>query len=49
MVDVFKTPQTLWHTDAEFSGRMLKEWDKIEPYKARALSRSGRRCETRDR
>ena len=37
MVDVFKTPRALWHTDAESSGRMLKEWDKIEPYKARGF------------
>jgi uncharacterized SAM-binding protein YcdF (DUF218 family) len=35
MVDTFKTPRSLWHTDAEFSRRMLSEWDKIEPYKAR--------------
>jgi hypothetical protein len=28
------TPRALWHTDPEFSRRMLREWDKIEPYKA---------------
>jgi uncharacterized SAM-binding protein YcdF (DUF218 family) len=33
-IDSFKTPRTLWHTDAEFSRRMIAEWDKIEPYKA---------------
>ena len=33
-VDSFATPRALWHTDAEFSRRMLHEWDKIEPYKA---------------
>ena len=33
-VDSFMTPRALWHTDAEFSRRMLHEWDKIEPYKA---------------
>jgi uncharacterized SAM-binding protein YcdF (DUF218 family) len=37
MVDSFKTPRALWHTDAEFSRRMLSEWDKIEPYKARGF------------
>jgi uncharacterized SAM-binding protein YcdF (DUF218 family) len=37
MVDGFKTPRALWHTDAEFSRRMLNEWDKIEPYKARGF------------
>ena len=37
MVDVFKTPRALWHTDAEFARRMLHEWHKIEPYKARGF------------
>lgn len=37
MVDSFATPRALWHTDAEFSRRMLHEWDKIEPYKARGF------------
>jgi uncharacterized SAM-binding protein YcdF (DUF218 family) len=36
-VDSFKTPRTLWHTDPEFRRRMLGEWDKIEPYKARGF------------
>jgi uncharacterized SAM-binding protein YcdF (DUF218 family) len=36
-VDSFETPRALWHTDAEFSRRMLNEWDKIEPYKARGF------------
>jgi uncharacterized SAM-binding protein YcdF (DUF218 family) len=36
-VDSFKTPRTLWHTDPEFSRRMLREWDKIEPYKAKGF------------
>jgi len=31
MIDSFETPRSLWHTDAEFSRRMLNEWDKIEP------------------
>ena len=37
MVDSFGTPRALWHTDAEFSRRMLREWHKIEPYKARGF------------
>ena len=36
-IDSFKTPRALWYTDAEFSRRMLIEWDKIEPYKARGF------------
>ena len=35
MVDSFATPRALWHTDPEFRRRVLHEWDKIEPYKAR--------------
>jgi uncharacterized SAM-binding protein YcdF (DUF218 family) len=34
-VDSFATPRALWHTDPEFRRRVLAEWDKIEPYKAR--------------
>ena len=37
MVDSFATPLALWHTDPEFRRRMLREWDKIEPYKARGF------------
>jgi uncharacterized SAM-binding protein YcdF (DUF218 family) len=37
MVDSFATPRALWHTDPEFSRRMLREWDKIEPYKAKGF------------
>jgi len=37
MVDGFATPRALWHTDPEFSRRMLTEWDKIEPYKAKGF------------
>jgi hypothetical protein len=37
MVDSFKMPRALWHTDGEFSRRMLNEWDKIEPYKAKGF------------
>jgi uncharacterized SAM-binding protein YcdF (DUF218 family) len=36
-VDSFDTPLALWHTDAEFRRRMLSEWDKIEPYKAKGF------------
>jgi uncharacterized SAM-binding protein YcdF (DUF218 family) len=36
-VDSFKTPRTLWHSDPEFSRRMLSEWDKIEPYTAKGF------------
>jgi uncharacterized SAM-binding protein YcdF (DUF218 family) len=33
-VDGFSTPRALWHTDPVFRRRVLREWDKIEPYKA---------------
>jgi uncharacterized SAM-binding protein YcdF (DUF218 family) len=36
-VDSFATPRPLWHTDAEFRRRVLLEWDKIEPYRARGF------------
>ena len=36
-VDGFATPRALWHTDPEFRIRMLREWDKIEPYKAKGF------------
>jgi uncharacterized SAM-binding protein YcdF (DUF218 family) len=36
-VDSFAVPRADWHTDPEFSRRMLGEWDKIEPYKARGF------------
>ena len=48
-VDSFATPRTLWHTDAEFSRRMLSEWDKIEPYKARGFIAEWPTCERGDR
>ena len=48
MVDSFTTPRTLWHTDAEFSRRMLHEWDKIEPYKAKGFIAEWPACEARD-
>jgi uncharacterized SAM-binding protein YcdF (DUF218 family) len=36
-VDCFETPLALWHTDPEFRTRVLSEWDKIEPYKAKGF------------
>ena len=36
-VDGFAMPRALWHTDPEFRRRVLCEWDKIEPYKARGF------------
>ena len=36
-VDSFATPRALWHTDPEFRWRILCEWDKIEPYKAKGF------------
>jgi uncharacterized SAM-binding protein YcdF (DUF218 family) len=49
MVDSFKTPRALWHTDSEFSRRMLHEWRKIEPYKARGFIAEWPVRDTRDR
>jgi uncharacterized SAM-binding protein YcdF (DUF218 family) len=36
-VDSFATPRSQWHADPEFRRRVLHEWDKIEPYKARGF------------
>jgi len=36
-VDSFATPRALWHTDPEFRRRVLREWDKIEAYKAKGF------------
>jgi uncharacterized SAM-binding protein YcdF (DUF218 family) len=36
-LDSFATSRALWHTDPEFRRRVLAEWDKIEPYKARGF------------
>jgi uncharacterized SAM-binding protein YcdF (DUF218 family) len=36
-VDSFETPRALWHTDPVFRARMLREWDKIEPYMAKGF------------
>ena len=44
MVDCFKTPRALWHTDAEFSRRMLPNGTRSSRTRRGALSRSGRRA-----
>jgi len=36
-VDTFETPLELWHTHPGFRSRVLREWDKIEPYKAKGF------------
>jgi len=36
-VDRFTTPRLQWHADPEFRRRVLAEWDKIEPYKAKGF------------
>jgi len=36
-VDGFDTPLELWYTHPEFRRRVMSEWDKIEPYKAKGF------------
>ena len=36
-VDSFAMPRGLWHADLELRRRVLREWDKIESYKARGF------------
>jgi uncharacterized SAM-binding protein YcdF (DUF218 family) len=36
-VDHFETPRERWHEHGEFRRRVLAEWDKIEPYKAKGF------------
>jgi uncharacterized SAM-binding protein YcdF (DUF218 family) len=36
-IDSFATPRALWHTHSEFRRRVLREWDKIEPYRAQGI------------
>jgi len=36
-INHYATPNALWHTDPELSARVVLEWDKIEPYKARGF------------
>ena len=37
MVNPYSTPDHLWHTNPELAARMVKEWEKIEPYKAKGF------------
>jgi uncharacterized SAM-binding protein YcdF (DUF218 family) len=37
VVNHYDTPNELWHTDSELCARMLAEWEKIEPYKAKGF------------
>lgn len=36
-VNHYATPDTLWHTDPVLTARVLHEWDKIEPYRAKGF------------
>lgn len=36
-VDRFATPRERWHTDPVFRRLVLREWEKIEPYKAKGF------------
>lgn len=36
-VNHYATPQELWYTDPELSARVINEWNKIEPYKAKGF------------
>src|SRR6476619_2108908 len=35
--DAFETPLSLWHTEPDCRARILGEWEKIEPYKAKGF------------
>ena len=37
VVNHYETPDALWHTDSELCARVLGEWEKIEPYKAKGF------------
>lgn len=37
VVNHYDTPNELWHTDPELCSRVLSEWEKIVPYKARGF------------
>jgi uncharacterized SAM-binding protein YcdF (DUF218 family) len=37
VINHYATPSELWHTDCELCARVLREWDKIEPYKAKGF------------
>ena len=50
MVDSFKTPRALWHTDAEFTRRMLHEWRQDRAVQGEGLYRGmAGRAKRRDR
>jgi uncharacterized SAM-binding protein YcdF (DUF218 family) len=34
VVNHYETPDALWHTNPELCGRVLSEWEKIQPYMA---------------
>ena len=36
-VNHYETPRELWHTDSELCARVLREWEKIEPYRAKGF------------
>lgn len=36
-VNHYATPKELWHTDPELTGRVISEWNKIDPYKAKGF------------
>jgi hypothetical protein len=36
-VNHYETPDELWHTNPTLSARVLREWKKIELYKARGF------------
>jgi uncharacterized SAM-binding protein YcdF (DUF218 family) len=37
VVNHYETPNELWHTDSELCARVLGEWEKIEPYRAKGF------------
>lgn len=37
VVNHYDTPDELWHTDPELCSRVVREWEKIEPYKLRGF------------
>ena len=36
-INPFATPVERWHTDPAFRARVMEEWRKIEPYKAKGF------------
>lgn len=36
-VNPYDVPDQLWHTHPELAARVLLEWSKIEPYKAKGF------------